>query len=94
MFLILNIFKWGVIWFMAGRCSDCNQPYEQFQATCCKNEDGVFQTKRYYRCHKCGTVFVEVDPPMDEEYHNGVMCLEIYPPIKTVEEKITLDKWM
>jgi len=77
---------------MAGKCEDCNTPYEQFQASCCKNSDGVFQTRRYYRCTRCGTVYVEVDPPQDENYHDGVMRVEKYLPVK--KEKTTLDKWM
>lgn len=77
---------------MAGKCEDCNTPYEQFKATSCKNSDGVFQTKRYYRCNKCGAVYVEVDPPQDENYHKGVTVVEKYPGVK--KEKTTLDKWM
>lgn len=77
---------------MAGKCSDCNRHYEQFKATCYKNKDGVFQTKRYYRCNNCGTIYVEIDPPQDENYHDGVMRVEKYPLVK--KEKTTLDKWM
>lgn len=77
---------------MSGKCDDCKVWYVQFQATCFHNGDGVFQTKRYYRCPRCGTVYVEVDPLQDENYHNGEMIVEKYPPVK--KEKTTLDKWM
>lgn len=77
---------------MAGKCEDCNKPYVQFRAESSKNSDGVFQTKRYYRCEKCGTVYVEIDPPQDENYHKGVMMVEKYPAVKQGENN--LDKWL
>ena len=76
---------------MAGKCEDCNVWYVQYMATSCPNSDGFFQTKRYYRCPKCDTVYVEVDPPQDGSYHDGVVRVEKYPPVK--EEPVTLDKW-
>ena len=76
---------------MSGKCEDCNSTYEQYKATCCKNDDGFFQTKRYYRCPKCGTVYIEVDAPQDGKPPFGVIRLEKYPPQK--EKPITLDNW-
>lgn len=77
---------------MSGKCENCNIQYIQFQATCLKDNNGIYQTKRYYRCPKCDTVYVEVDAPQDEHHSPGVICVEKHPPIK--KEKSTLDKWM
>ena len=83
---------------MAGKCEDCNIPYIQYRATCQKDENGVYQTKRYYRCHKCGTIYVEVDAPQDENHIPGVIRVEKYPPVKKEDpvkkEETRLDKWM
>lgn len=67
---------------MSGKCDDCNVEYIQFKATCCQNEDGIFQTKRYYRCRKCRTIYIEIDPLQDENYHAGIMKVEKIKPIE------------
>ena len=77
---------------MSGKCEDCNREYVQYKATSYPNEDGYYQTKRYYRCPKCGTVYVEVDPLQDGKHIGDDMVVEKYPPIK--KEDTTLDKWM
>lgn len=57
-------------------------------------QEKVYQTKRYYRCENCSTVYVEVLEPMHLDNIHGadVIRVEKYPPIK--EKEITLDKWM
>lgn len=79
---------------MAGKCEDCNKPYVQFQATSTLVKENVFQTKRFYRCPKCGTVYVEVLEPKHLDFINGAEVIRVdkYPVRK--EEKTTLDKWM
>ena len=77
---------------MAGKCEDCNISYIQYMATSHKNENNVYQTKRYYRCPKCSTVYVEVDAPQDENHVPGLMRVEKYLPVK--KEETSLDKWM
>lgn len=67
---------------MSGKCDDCKVEYTQFKATCCQNEDGIFQTKRYYRCPKCNTIYIEIDPLQDENYHKGVMVVEKHKPVE------------
>lgn len=77
---------------MSGKCDDCNREYVQYKATSYPNEEGYYQTKRYYRCPKCGTVYVEVDPLQDGKHIGDDMVVEKYPVIE--KEKTTLDKWM
>ena len=79
---------------MSGKCDDCKREYVQFQATSLKNDAGVYQTKRYQRCPQCGTVYVEVDPLQDDNYHTGKMVVEKYPPVKKEEVEVSLDNWM
>lgn len=57
-------------------------PYIQFKATSSKNSDGFFQTKRYYRCPKCGTIYVEIDPVQDENFHNCNTIVEKFKPVE------------
>lgn len=83
---------------MAGKCEDCNIQYIQYMATCRKDENNIYQTRRYYRCPRCDTIYVEVDYPQDENHVPGVMCVEKYLPVKDEEpekkEETSLDKWM
>ena len=76
---------------MSGKCEDCNCEYMQYRATSRKNADGYFQTKRFYRCPRCGKVYVEVDAPQNGEPPYGVIRVEKYPPVK--ERMVTLDDW-
>ena len=78
---------------MSGKCDDCNVNYIQFKATCCQNEDGVFQTKRYYRCPKCHTIYIEIDPLQDENYHIGIVKVEkIKPDNKSAKKESVQSK--
>ena len=79
---------------MSGKCDDCKVEYTQFKATSRQNEDGIFQTKRYYRCRKCGTIYIEIDPLQDENYHNGITVVEKIKPIenKSVKKKSVQSK--
>lgn len=76
---------------LSGKCEDCNQEYVQYQATSHKNTDGYFQTKRFYRCPRCSTIYVEVDAPDDGKPPYGIIRVEKYPPVK--EKLVTLDDW-
>ena len=74
---------------MSGKCVDCKVPYQQYMATSFANEEGIFQTKRYYKCPKCDTIYIESLTPFDDDYTGEVIHTEIIRPRKPV----TLDQW-
>lgn len=81
---------------MSGNCDECGVEYIQFKATSSKNNDGFFQTKRYYRCPKCDTIYVETDPVQDGNFHQDNTIVEKFKPveIKPVSEETVQTKLM
>lgn len=77
---------------MSGKCENCNCTYHQFMARSTPIGDRIYQTKRYYRCPKCNTVYVEVLKPqhLDKPSVNEIIRVEKHPPKK----EATLDNWM
>jgi len=63
---------------MSGKCTNCNIEYHQFRATWELDEG----TKRYYRCPKCETIYVEHDI-------DGETIVTVQKPKRT-----TLDNWV
>ena len=65
---------------MGGKCTDCNIEYHQFKATWKPNEG----TKRYYRCPKCETIYIEHDI-------DGETIVKSHKP--KPKPVVTLDNW-
>ena len=74
---------------MSGKCDDCNVSYIQFKATS-RNKDGLCQTKRYYRCPKCNTIYIEILPvnPDDDLIVEKIRPEVCEPVENTVQTKL------
>ena len=69
---------------------DCNKSTTQYQATSLI-VDGGYETKRYYKCPKCGTVYVEVlETVAPNEVSDKVVDVLKYTEKK---KECTLDDW-
>ena len=82
------------------KCEDCGKQCDHYMSTSYREEkDGVavHQTKLYFRCPNCHTVYVNVLIPQPVDKANKIKLnnLEKYPYIeKYPVVKVTLDKWM
>jgi len=44
-------------------CDDCNKVMKHYQSTSFPIENGIYETKRYYRCLKCNTIkIITINP--------------------------------
>ena len=62
-------------------CEDCNKPTHHYSSESILINPGVYQTRRYWKCYSCNTVYVEVLKPekLDEINSIEVDHVEKYP---------------
>lgn len=79
------------------KCEDCNKECWHFQSNSKQVAPRVYRTSLYFRCPKCGTVYVEFSYPVNIDTNERVDLCDgkEYPYIEKcpVKKPVTLDNW-